>query len=180
MGSSDFLKRLAKVKIMIEVNEGRVIVSGREYFADHSYIVGFDNATIKISPINLVVKVEYNEFPEVSTEGTLIRIGGNINVIDQEPKVVLSHETADEDHVVVSNVDMKVRSENNVINVLIEGWKSYRASEFKISINSGKDMIINVMTRPITSMWIYSRTSKVMKIRKSKDKILIDIEDWRR
>ncbi|RLG84364.1 MAG: hypothetical protein DRO40_01630 [Thermoprotei archaeon] len=179
MSSSDFLKKLTRIKILIEVNEGRVVVSGREYFADHSFIVGFDNAYIKVSPTNLVVKIEYNDFPEIGTEGSLIKIGGGVHVLDLEPKIIRAEETLSKDVLVLSNVDMKIRNENNTIDVLIEGWKNYRTKEFRAKILNGKDMIVNVMSRPITSLWIYSRGEKVVEIRKSESTLEAIISDYR-
>ncbi len=173
---SNYTRRLTSIRVKIEIKEGRVSVSGREYFADHVYIVGFDNGSVVIDNEGFNIEMNYRSMPRVYTEGSLVKIGDILStVIIDNPVIRKIEEKGDEVIVFMDNVDLKIRQDNGSIKVVVEGVKEYSVSNVDVDIACMSGSIANVLTRPFLSIWIYCDGSHKLLIRKGKDSIKISI-----
>ncbi len=177
MGSSSFIKKLTGIRISVEIKEGRVVVSGREYFAEHSYITGFEKAEAVIGNI-FKMKIDFDEPPDIRSEGSFVRIGTDIPFYDDASATILYKKIDKPDSIVVNvnHIDLKIRKEGFWVLFTQEGLHTIKAKLLEIKIGNGKDMIINVLTRPFISAWIYSIKPKYLTIKKDVDRVLAIIQ----
>ncbi len=176
--SSRFSEKLASVRVGIEVKEGRVIVSGREYFSEHALISGFERATINVKPGDIRVKVNFVDIPSVYVEGTLVKVGEPIPKYFEEPRIIRRRLDDGLEYIELENVDIKIRDNGRHINVVLEGMYSIDVDEVNIDISKGdheKPVILNVLTRPFISIWLYLGGRRKLVVNKEENKIYIDI-----
>ncbi len=173
---SNFARKFASIKVKIEIKEGRVSVSGREYFADHVYAVGFENGLFDIGDGGFNIEINFRSLPKVYAEGSLIKIGNVLdNVITGAPVIENIKEKDNVLTIYIENADLKIRQENDSTKIIIEGVKEYIVPKAKISIFCKGDSIANVMTRPFLSIWIYCGGPHKIEVEKEDDSISINI-----
>lgn len=176
--SSRFSEKLASVRVGIEVKEGRVIVSGREYFSEHALINGFEKATINVKPGDVSVKVDFVNIPNVYVEGTLVKVGEPIPKYFDESRIIRRRPDNELEYIELENVDIKIRDNGSRVNVALEGMYSIDVDEVSIDVNKGdheKPAILNVLTRPFISIWLYLGGRRKLVISKEESKIYISI-----
>ena len=162
--------RLSSVRTSIVVREGRVVVSGREYLSNHVYMDRVSSAYIEVSPIKLNARVDYRSTPIVKIDGGLIKIGTPLTLGFNEPAIVSREKRDDIEKLVIENIDLKIRVEENGINVIVEGVGEYKTNSLELSINDKESAtVINILTKPFTSIWIHSRGRRKLLIRKGKE-----------
>jgi len=173
---SNFSRKLASIKVKIEIKEGRVSVSGREYFADHVYAVGFENGLFDIGSRGFNIEINFRSLPKVYTEGSLIKIGNVLdNMIIEAPVIKNVKEKGNDLDIYIENADLKIRQENGSTKIVVEGVREYTLSKARISIFCKENSIANVMTRPFLSIWIYCGGSHKIEIKRKDDLISINI-----
>ncbi len=176
-------RRIAGIKVKVEVKEGRVKVSGREYFADHVYSIGFEALSFSLSREGTIIELNYKGLPAVITEeGSLIKIGGRADrIIIEESSVINVVKDNDNVKAVISNIDIKVRTDNNNgVEVLIEKFGRHTARKVEIYAEGGLESIANILTRPFFSAWIYCRGLFTILMNKEKGKDVLKIAIKRR
>lgn len=172
----NFTRRLTSIKVKIEIKEGRVNVSGREYFADHVYAVGFENGLFDISGKGFNIEIDFRSLPKIHMEGSLIKIGNILDdIIIEKPNIKYVEEKDNDLDISIENADLKIRQENGSMKIVIEGIGEYVVPKVNMSISCMKDSIANVLTRPFLSIWIYCGGRYKMEVKRKDDILLINI-----
>ncbi|WFO75486.1 hypothetical protein J4526_00880 [Desulfurococcaceae archaeon MEX13E-LK6-19] len=171
------VKEYSGLKVLVEVKEGRVVVSGREYLAEHCYATGFQKAVVKLSGKTSIV-IEYSELPKVVFEGILIKIGPEIDIGFEKPVIITTEHTEGKIKAVIENLDLKISAEGSTYKIAFEEWMTFSSPKITIEINNGFDTVLNIITRPFTSLWIHSLTRKKIYVNPGENEYRILIEPY--
>ncbi len=129
------------------------------------------DAYIEVSPTKLVAKINYNETPLVKVEGALIKIGTPLTLGFSESKILSRESRGGAEVLVIENPDIKIRVEETSVSLIVEGLRSYSLEKLDLVVNDRKySTLVNILSRPFTSIWIYSRGVKKLYIMKHSEK----------
>lgn len=169
------LRNYTDLKIYVEIKDGRVIVSGREYLTEHCYLTNFYKASLRLSD-DIRIVTEYKKMPQVNFDEYVAKIGLGEEVLVNDPVILSVQEDAGKYLIVVENLDLKITDENNLYKVVFEKWKTFTHANIQLTINNGEDTVMNVITRPFISIWIYSSRKRRVTVEKTSNNLDINID----